>query len=158
MKVVSPPASPLEILRDGAPLSAEIGPGLTTPVEILLVSIGTCFALSCHAAFTLRGQERVGFEVSVTGRKAPQLPSRLANIRLEATFDASLPASGMPFTVEVPHSERPPIFPDEQLHLSGVFVCHGRLQRLAHWAIKDRRQPRISILRLTDLKLAAVKI
>ena len=92
MKVVSPPASPLEILRDGAPLSAEIGPGLTTPVEILLVSIGTCFALSCHAAFTLRGQERVGFEVSVTGRKAPQLPSRLANIRLEATFDASLPA------------------------------------------------------------------
>ena len=92
VKVVSPPASPLEILRDGAPLSAEIGPGLTTPVEILLVSIGTCFALSCHAAFTLRGQERVGFEVSVTGRKAPQLPSRLANIRLEATFDASLPA------------------------------------------------------------------
>ena len=91
VQVVSPQVGPLGVLRDGVPLGAEIGPGLTTPVEILLVSVGTCFALSCHAAFTLRKRERVGFEVSVTGRKAPQPPSRLANIQLEVTFDAGLP-------------------------------------------------------------------
>ena len=91
VKVVSPQVGPLEVLRDGAPLGAEIGPNLTTPVEILLVSIGTCFALSCHAAFTLRKRDRVGFEVSVTGRKAPQPPSRLANIQLEVAFDAGVP-------------------------------------------------------------------
>jgi uncharacterized OsmC-like protein len=34
----------------------------------------------------------VGLKVTVTGRKAPQLPSRLADIELAAVFDASLPA------------------------------------------------------------------
>jgi uncharacterized OsmC-like protein len=58
---------------------------------MLLVSIGTCFALSCWAAFAAQGLQRVGFEVGVTGRKAPQLPSRLANIELEVTFDPGLP-------------------------------------------------------------------
>jgi len=89
--IVSPLAGPLAVLRDGLPLPAEIGPGLTTPVEVLLVSIGTCFALSCYAAFAVRGLKRVGFEVSVTGRKAPQPPSRLASIEVEASFDAGLP-------------------------------------------------------------------
>ena len=59
VKIVSPPARPLGVLRDGVPLPAEIGPGLTTPVEVLLVSIGTCFALSCWAAFATQGLERV---------------------------------------------------------------------------------------------------
>jgi uncharacterized OsmC-like protein len=92
VKVMSPAAGPLQVLRDGVPLPAEIGPGLTTPVEVLLISVGTCFALSCHMAFTIRGRQRMGLEVSVTGRKAPQLPSRLADIELEVTFDASVPA------------------------------------------------------------------
>jgi uncharacterized OsmC-like protein len=61
------------------------------PRGMLLVSIGTCFALSCWAAFAAQGLQRVGFEVGVTGRKAPQLPSRLANIELEVTFDPGLP-------------------------------------------------------------------
>jgi uncharacterized OsmC-like protein len=91
VKVISPAAGPLEVLRDGQPLPAAIGPGFTTPVEILLVSIATCFALSCHAAFTLRGLERVAVEVSVTGSKAPELPSRVAEIDLKAVFDAGLP-------------------------------------------------------------------
>jgi len=91
VKIVSPPAGALAVLRDGVPLPAEVGPGLTTPVEILLVSAGTCFALSCWAAFAARGRERVGFEVKVTGRKAPEPPSRLAHIELQVTFDASLP-------------------------------------------------------------------
>jgi uncharacterized OsmC-like protein len=91
VKIVSPPTGPLTVLRNGIPPPAAIGPGLTTPVEVLLVSIGTCFALSCYAAFAIRRLERVGFEVSVTGRKAPQAPSRLANIKLEVTFDGGLP-------------------------------------------------------------------
>jgi uncharacterized OsmC-like protein len=37
------------------------------------------------------GRARVGFEVSVTGHKAPEPPSRLAKIELGVTFDASLP-------------------------------------------------------------------
>jgi uncharacterized OsmC-like protein len=91
VKIVAPLAGPLAVLRDGGALPAEIDPGLTSPVEVLLVSIGTCFALSCYAAFAARGLERVGFEVTVTGRKAPLPPSRLENIGLEVTFDASLP-------------------------------------------------------------------
>jgi len=91
VKIVSPPAGPLAVLRNGVPLPAQIDPGFTSPVEVLLVSIGTCFALSCYAAFADQGLKRVGFEVSVTGRKAPVPPSRLADIEVEATFDASLP-------------------------------------------------------------------
>jgi uncharacterized OsmC-like protein len=90
VKIISPPAGPLTALRNGVPLPAEIGPGRSTPVELLLVSIGSCFALSCWAAFAARGLERVGFEVGVTGRKAPQPPTRLAVIELEVIFDARL--------------------------------------------------------------------
>jgi uncharacterized OsmC-like protein len=60
-------------------------------VEILLVSIGTCFALSCWAAFGARKLERVGFEVRVRGRKAQQPPSRIEDIDLQVTFDDGLP-------------------------------------------------------------------
>ncbi len=93
VNVVAPATGPLAVLREGLPLPAEIGPGRTTPVELLLVSIGTCFALSCHMAFATRGLQRVGLEVRVTGRKAPQPPSRLADIELQVTFDASLPSA-----------------------------------------------------------------
>jgi uncharacterized OsmC-like protein len=91
LTVVSPAAGQLEVLRDGTALPAEIGPGLTTPVELLLASIGTCLALSCWAAFASRGLKRVGFEVRVMGRKAAQPPSHLSNINLNVTFDVSLP-------------------------------------------------------------------
>ncbi len=90
VKIISPPAGSLVVLRDGVSLPAEIGPGQTTPVELLLVSIGSCFALSCWAAFSARGLERVEFEVGVTGRKAAEPPSRLAAIELEVIFDARL--------------------------------------------------------------------
>jgi uncharacterized OsmC-like protein len=91
VKIISPAAGPLEVLREGLRLPKEIGPGRTTPVDLLLASIGTCFALSCQAALTARALERVAFEVSVTGHKAPEPPSRLAYIGLEVDFDARLP-------------------------------------------------------------------
>ena len=90
LEIISPPAGPLAVLRDGTTLPREIGPGQTTPVELLLASVGTCFALSCWAAFSARGLERVGFQVSVVGQKAAQLPSRLSSIELQVTFDPSL--------------------------------------------------------------------
>jgi uncharacterized OsmC-like protein len=91
LTVVSPASGQLAVLRDGTALPSEIGPGATTPVELLLASIGTCFALSCWAAFASRGLERMGFEVRVIGRKDAQPPSRLSSINLRVTFDVSLP-------------------------------------------------------------------
>lgn len=90
VKIISPPVGPLSVQRDGVALPAEIGSGLTTPVEVLLVSVGTCFALSCHAAFAGYGLQRVGFELNVTGRKAIQPPSRLEALDMQITFDAAL--------------------------------------------------------------------
>jgi len=93
VKVISPPVGALAVLRDGVPLPTEISPGAATPVEVLLASIGSCFALSCNAVFATRGVQRVAFQVSVTGRKAQQLPSRLISIELEVAFDPSLPSA-----------------------------------------------------------------
>jgi uncharacterized OsmC-like protein len=92
VQVIAPASGPLQVRRDGAPLDLNhIGPGQVTPVELLLVSIATCFALSCHAAFGLRQQPISAFEVEVGGSKAPQLPSRLAEVRLKVRFAAELP-------------------------------------------------------------------
>jgi uncharacterized OsmC-like protein len=90
--VTSPVSGPLEVRRDGVSLDLnQIGPGQVTPVELLLISIATCFALSCHAAFPLRHQQRIAFEVEVAGSKAEQRPSRLSNIRLAVRFTPGLP-------------------------------------------------------------------
>ncbi len=86
VRVVSPVSGPLRVLRDGLPLGEEIGVGQTTPVEVLLVSVGTCFALSCHAAFKMRGEARVEFHVDVSARKHEELPSRLSDIEVAAQF------------------------------------------------------------------------
>jgi uncharacterized OsmC-like protein len=87
LQIISPDSGPLQVLREGAPLDLNhIEPGQVTPVELLLASIASCFALSCHAAFTLRQQQRTALEVEVTGSKAPQLPSRLAEVRLDVRF------------------------------------------------------------------------
>lgn len=91
LKVISPAAGPLRIERDGTALDLnQIGPGLATPVELLLVSVGTCFALSCQAAFTQRKKPLVGFEITVTGLKAQRLPSRLETIHQELRFEPGL--------------------------------------------------------------------
>jgi len=91
LTIISPADAPLRIERDGARLDLnQVGPGLATPVELLLAAVGSCFALSCHAAFTTRGKPRTGFEVVVTGIKAERLPSRLALIRQTVRFEPSL--------------------------------------------------------------------
>jgi uncharacterized OsmC-like protein len=92
IQVVSPKAGSLRVLRGAVPLDLNhIGPGEVTPVELLLISIATCFALSCHAAFPLRQQTRTTFEVEVSGAKAAQRPSRLSEVSLNVRFAAELP-------------------------------------------------------------------
>jgi uncharacterized OsmC-like protein len=60
--------------------------GAVSPVEYLLVSIATCFALSCRVALAQRERTRDDFDVIVRGSKAADLPSRLDQIELELLF------------------------------------------------------------------------
>ncbi len=93
IQVASPVSGPLQVRRDGAPLDLNhIGADQVSPVELLLASVATCFALSCHAAFALRHQQSTAFEVEVRGSKAPQLPNRLAEVRVDIRFGAGLAA------------------------------------------------------------------
>jgi uncharacterized OsmC-like protein len=87
---LSAPDGALAVHRNGAPL-VELAFHELTPVELLLIAVGNCFALSCHAAMAARQRERVAFEVRVTGTKAVQLPSRLATIEVQIAFSDRLP-------------------------------------------------------------------
>jgi uncharacterized OsmC-like protein len=64
--------------------------GAVSPVEYLLVSIATCFALSCRVALAQRQRPGEDFEVIVRGSKADDLPSRLAEIELAVVFVGGL--------------------------------------------------------------------
>jgi uncharacterized OsmC-like protein len=64
--------------------------GAVSPVEYLLVSIATCFALSCRIAMAQRQRTGEDFEVFVRGSKAADLPSRLGEIELEVVFAGDL--------------------------------------------------------------------
>jgi uncharacterized OsmC-like protein len=83
---LSAPDGALAVHRNGAPLAAPVSDQQLTPVELLLIAVGNCFALSCHAAMAARQRERVAFEVRVTGTKAVELPSRLATIDVQIAF------------------------------------------------------------------------
>jgi uncharacterized OsmC-like protein len=64
--------------------------GAVSPVEYLLVSIATCFALSCRVALAQRERQGEEFDVSARGSKAANLPSRLSEIELEVVFAGAL--------------------------------------------------------------------
>jgi len=61
-----------------------------SPVELLLLAVGTCYALSCRAALAARRLPRVGFRVTTLGVKAIDAPVRLAHIDNLVSFDAGL--------------------------------------------------------------------
>jgi uncharacterized OsmC-like protein len=77
--------------------------GAVSPVEYLLVSIATCFALSCRTALAQRHRAGDDFEVIVQGLKATDLPSRLDEIELEVVFAGGLRA---PAEAVVEHAKR----------------------------------------------------
>jgi uncharacterized OsmC-like protein len=77
--------------------------GAVSPVEYLLVSIATCFALSCRTALAQRDRTGDEFEVIVRGSKAADLPSRLGEIELEVVFAGGLER---PAEAVVEHAKR----------------------------------------------------
>ena len=80
----------LAVQRDGLPL-AGLAFDQLTPVELLLIAVGNCFALSCHAAMAARQRERLPLQVRVTGTKAVPLPSSLATIEVQIAFSGQVP-------------------------------------------------------------------
>jgi uncharacterized OsmC-like protein len=80
--------APLSLFCDGRPLTQTAPATIdnVSPVEYLLVSAATCFALSVRAVLQARKLSGIDFEVAATGEKAPDLPSRLNHIALAAVF------------------------------------------------------------------------
>ena len=73
----------------GRPLTAT-GPGCAddvSPVEYMLIAIAGCFALSCCGALKSRKAPPTAVEVTVTGEKAADAPSRVGRIALAVVFD-----------------------------------------------------------------------
>lgn len=68
--------------------------GAMAPMEYLLASVATCFALSCQAVLAARKVEAPPFAVDVRGVKAADKPSRLAQVSVQIDwpeeFDAVL--------------------------------------------------------------------
>ena len=58
-------------------------PELAVPVELLLVSVASCFAKSCHIVLAARGEAPCDIRIEVTGEKAGDPPNRLSRIRID---------------------------------------------------------------------------
>jgi uncharacterized OsmC-like protein len=61
-----------------------------TPVEYLLISVASCFALSCRMALEERALGADSLAVSVRGSKALDAPSRLGRIDIEVELPNGL--------------------------------------------------------------------
>lgn len=66
---------------DGAGRPAR-APAEAVPVEQLLVSVASCFAVSCHIVLEARGEAPCDIRIDVTGEKAGTPPNRLERIRI----------------------------------------------------------------------------
>jgi uncharacterized OsmC-like protein len=85
----------LQIFADGRPL-AHSSPGVidnVSPVEFLLISAASCFALSVSAVLRARKLSAMTFEVVATGEKALDAPSRLNHIALAVIFGEGIEKS-----------------------------------------------------------------
>jgi uncharacterized OsmC-like protein len=78
----------LTIFCDGQPLT-QSSPGVLdniSPVQYLLISAASCFALSVRAVLLARKLSGAAFEVVTTGEKALDAPSRLNHIAIAVIF------------------------------------------------------------------------
>jgi len=78
----------LTIFCDGRPLTLS-SPGVLdniSPVQYLLISVASCFALSVRAVLLARKLSGTTFEVVTTGEKALDAPSRLNHIAVTVIF------------------------------------------------------------------------
>jgi uncharacterized OsmC-like protein len=89
VNAVSEGRARLALYCEGRPLAgdASVSLDLVTPVHYLLLSIASCFALSCRAILSRRNLGRVAFEVVAIGdRRAAGSPNTLSQISVIAIF------------------------------------------------------------------------
>jgi uncharacterized OsmC-like protein len=79
-------SQPLTFFREGKPLAGSDGAALS-PVEYLLLSVASCFALSCRVAGTTLGAPPLSLHVVARGEKLPGLPNRLTGIEIHTEID-----------------------------------------------------------------------
>jgi len=92
VNAISSDQEALQVFCDGRPLTqTKLGTlDNVSPVELLLVAVATCFALSVRAALAANQQPRLGFEVVVSAENAPDPPSRLKHLAVVAIFSGSV--------------------------------------------------------------------
>ncbi len=95
VSTISSAKDPLRIFCDGRPLTQTAAATIdgVSPVEYLLISVATCFALSCRAALAPRNLSEATFEVTTVGTKALDAPSRLSLIDVSVNFADDIPAT-----------------------------------------------------------------
>jgi uncharacterized OsmC-like protein len=92
VSAISSAKEPLDIYSGGRPLTQTVPATIddVSPVEYLLVSVATCFALSCRAVLAPRRLSAATFEVTVVGTKAQDPPSRLNHIEVSVAFGGDI--------------------------------------------------------------------
>ncbi len=89
VNAISEGQAPLALFCDGRPLtqSAPATVDDVSPVQYLLISIASCFALSCRAVLGRRRLTRASFEVVAVAEKAASvIDNRLSGISVVAIF------------------------------------------------------------------------
>ena len=93
IKAVSNPGSAVAFHRQGELLFAGGRGAAVSPVEHLLIGAAGCLALSCRAVLGERGGSGTSVEVTATGWKAANPPSRLGRIELSVRFGSDIAES-----------------------------------------------------------------
>jgi uncharacterized OsmC-like protein len=91
VKAVSNAGAPVTFHRHGELLfcGGEQGASIS-PVEHLLIGVAGCLALSCRAVLAGRRLATVTVEVTATGEKSAEPPSRLRQITLAVRFGSEI--------------------------------------------------------------------
>jgi uncharacterized OsmC-like protein len=86
---------PVALFVADEPLTARVASTTNpvSPVEYQLIAVAGCFALSLEAARKAREWPESVFDVTVSGSKAPDLPSRLQRIAIDVSIRGPLDAA-----------------------------------------------------------------
>jgi uncharacterized OsmC-like protein len=93
VNAVSEGQLPLTLFCDGRPLTqnGSAAGDNVSPVQYLLISIASCFALSCRAVLSRRKLSQVSFEVVTIGEKpVVATESRLSQVSVVAIFGSGI--------------------------------------------------------------------
>jgi uncharacterized OsmC-like protein len=93
IQAISEEGAALALYRHGEALFVSGAQAVAiSPVEHLLIGTAGCLGLSCRAVLTGTPGSRSSVEVTAIGRKAGDLPSRLARIELAVRFGSEINA------------------------------------------------------------------